>query len=105
MKLMDKIRKLAGVKPKFIKILNIYDKVLNLSDEVLNISDKLKNRKCSCINCSNYINTYCIVNECDEEGNIKDKNNYLLPFCTHHSSINSVYEIKYKAELIEVKKE
>ena len=93
MKLIDEIRKFAGVKPKFIKILNI--------------SDKLKNRKCSCscINCSNDANTYCIVNECDEEGNIKDKNNYLLPFCTHHSSINSVYEIKYKAELIEVKKE
>lgn len=98
MKLIDKIRKFAGVKPKFIKILNISEKVLNLSD-------KLKNRKCSCINCSNDANTYCIVNECDEEGNIKDKNNYLLPFCTHHSSINSVYEIKYKAELIEVKKE
>ena len=95
MKLIDKIRKLAGVKPKFIKILNIYDKVLN-------ISDKLKNRKCSCINCSNDINTYCIVNECDEEGNIKDKNNYLLPFCEDHFSINSVYEIKYKAKLIKV---
>ena len=88
MKLIDEMRKLAGVNPKFIKILNI--------------SDKLKNRKCSCINCSNDINTYCIVNECDEEGNIKDKNNYLLPFCKVHSSINSVYEIKYKAELIEV---
>ena len=100
MKLIDKIRKLAGVKPKFIKILNIYDKVLNKSDKSINI-----NNKCSCINCSNDINTYCIVNECDEEGNIKDKKNYLLPFCKVHSSINSVYEIKYKAELIEVKKE
>ena len=100
MKLIDKIRKLAGVKPKFIKILNIYDKVLNLSDKSINI-----NNKCSCINCSNDTNTYCIVNECDKEGNIKDKNNYLLPFCKVHSSINSVYEIKYKAELIEVKKE
>lgn len=97
MKLIDKIRKLAGVKPKFIKILNIYDKVLNLSDKSINI-----NNKCSCINCSNDANTYCIVNECDEEGNIKDKNNYLLPFCEDHFSINSVYEIKYKAELIEV---
>ena len=100
MKLIDKIRKLAGVKPKFIKILNIYDKVLNKSDKSINI-----NNKCSCINCSNDANTYCIVNECDEEGNIKDKKNYLLPFCKVHSSINSVYEIKYKAELIEVKKE
>lgn len=97
MKLIDKIRKLAGVKPKFIKILNIYDKVLNKSDKSINI-----NNKCSCINCSNDANTYCIVNECDEEGNIKDKNNYLLPFCEDHFSINSVYEIKYKAELIEV---
>ena len=97
MKLIDKIRKLAGVKPKFIKILNIYDKVLNKSDKSINI-----NNKCSCINCSNDANTYCIVNECDEEGNIKDKKNYLLPFCKVHSSINSVYEIKYKAELIEV---
>ena len=97
MKLIDKIRKLAGVKPKFIKILNIYDKVLNLSDKSINI-----NNKCSCINCSNDINTYCIVNECDEEGNIKDKNNYLLPFCEDHFSINSVYEIKYKAKLIKV---
>lgn len=97
MKLIDKIRKLAGVKPKFIKIFNIYDKVLNKSDKSINI-----NNKCSCINCSNDANTYCIVNECDEEGNIKDKNNYLLPFCEDHFSINSVYEIKYKAELIEV---
>ena len=97
MKLIDKIRKLAGVKPKFIKILNIYDKVLNLSDKSINI-----NNKCSCINCSNDTNTYCIVNECDKEGNIKDKNNYLLPFCKVHSSINSVYEIKYKAKLIKV---
>ena len=90
MKLIDKIRKLAGVKPKFIKILNKSDKLIN------------KNKKCSCINCSNDANTYCIVNECDEEGNIKDKNNYLLPFCKVHSSINSVYEIKYKAKLIKV---
>lgn len=97
MKLIDKIRKLAGVKPKFIKILNIYDKVLNKSDKSINI-----NNKCSCINCSNDANTYCIVNECNKEGNIKDKNNYLLPFCEDHFSINSVYEIKYKAELIEV---
>ena len=97
MKLIDKIRKLAGINPKFIKILNIYDKVLNKSDKSINI-----NNKCSCINCSNDANTYCIVNECDEEGNIKDKNNYLLPFCEDHFSINSVYEIKYKAELIEV---
>ena len=97
MKLIDKIRKLAGVNPKFIKILNIYDKVLNKSDKSINI-----NNKCSCINCSNDANTYCIVNECDEEGNIKDKNNYLLPFCEDHFSINSVYEIKYKVKLIEV---
>lgn len=97
MKLIDKIRKLAGVKPKFIKILNIYDKVLNKSDKSINI-----NNKCSCINCSNDTNTYCIVNECDKEGNIKDKNNYLLPFCEDHFSINSVYEIKYKAKLIKV---
>ena len=90
MKLIDKIRKLAGVNPKFIKIFNIYDKTINI------------NKKCSCINCSNDTNTYCIVNECDKEGNIKDKNNYLLPFCEDHFSINSVYEIKYKAELIEV---
>ena len=93
MKLIDKIRKLAGVNPKFIKILNISDKPINI------------NKKCSCINRSNDANTYCIVNKCDEEGNIKDKKNYLLPFCKVHSSINSVYEIKYKAELIEVKKE
>ena len=94
MKLIDKIRKLAGINPKFIKILNIYDKPININ--------KKCSCSCSCINCSNDANTYCIVNECDEEGNIKDKNNYLLPFCTHHSSINSVYEIKYKAKLIEV---
>lgn len=96
MKLIDKIRKLAGINPKFIKILNIYDKPININKKCS------CSCSCSCINCSNDANTYCIVNECDEEGNIKDKNNYLLPFCEDHFSINSVYEIKYKAELIEV---
>ena len=90
MKEIDRLRELAGNKPKCIKIIEKSDKALD------------DNEICCELKCSDSAESYYIVNKCDKDGTVLDDKKYLVPFCEKHSATNSVNEIKYQAKLTEV---
>ncbi len=90
MRVIDKLRELAGNKPKCIKIIEKSDKALD------------DNEICCELKCSDSAESYYIVNKCDKDGTVLEGKKYLAPFCEKHSAVNSVNEIKYQTKFIEV---
>ena len=90
MKEIDRLRELAGNKPKCIKIIEKSDKAIDDS------------KMCCELKCSDSAESHYIVNKCDKEGTVLDDKKYLVPFCEKHSAVNSVNEIKYQTKFIEI---
>ena len=87
MYLIDKLRTLAGNKPKCVKILETAEN---------KVSD---NTQCSEVNCQEKAEKKCRVNKCDKDGTITDNNIYIAPFCKIHSEKTFVQEIKFHTKI------
>ncbi len=84
--LIDKVRYIAGVKPRCVKVISESEKALS------------ENVECWCINCSKDSTKYFIVKKCDNTEKVIDDQNYIVPFCEIHSSVGTIQEVKYKKE-------
>ncbi|MBR1638123.1 MAG: hypothetical protein IJ688_01910 [Treponema sp.] len=84
MNILDKLRYLAGVKPRCVKVIRESEKAIP------------ENMECCCLNCSKDTTKFFIVNKCDNAGKIIDKLNYIAPLCEMHSSVGTIQEVKYK---------